>query len=430
MKRALAIISQVVFGLSFIFSGLVKCIDPIGTSIKLHDYFAVLGLTWLNDWTMFLSWALCLLEFVIGLNIFFARNLRVFSVLAALFMIVFTPLTLYLAIANPVSDCGCFGDAIVMTNWQTFWKNIVLDVFLVIICLYRQKCYQLSRTDFLPIIFYWEVAIAVALCTIGSNLLPVIDFRPYRPGVNILEAMTIGNGAAETQYLCVYEKDGETREFPLEDLPAEDSGWTFVETREVTVGSGAEVKTEEPLIKDFFLFDEYGGDLTEDILTDTAYTFLLVSPSLDAADETYVDRIENIYEYSIDHDYRFYCVTLNDTAQVARWQYRTGAEYDYLYSDATILETMIRSNPGIILLKEGTILWKSSLVQLDVDAISSAKLSEQTYGQIIDDNRKTKIFWIVFLMFAPIIVYLPIEKAFQHLKKASKAKKAMVTKTN
>ena len=104
MKRTIAIISQIVFGLSFIFSGLVKCIDPIGTSIKIHDYFAVLGLSCLNEWTLFLSWALCLLEFVIGLNIFFARNLRLFTVLAAIFMIVFTPLTLYLAIANPVSD--------------------------------------------------------------------------------------------------------------------------------------------------------------------------------------------------------------------------------------------------------------------------------------------------------------------------------------
>ena len=120
MKRALAIISQQLFGLAFIFSGIVKCIDPIGTSIKLHDYFAVFGLSWLNDWTLFLSWGLCLIEFVIGLNIVFARNLRVFTLLASVFMLVFTPITLYLAIANPVSDCGCFGDAVVMSNWQTF----------------------------------------------------------------------------------------------------------------------------------------------------------------------------------------------------------------------------------------------------------------------------------------------------------------------
>ena len=424
MKRSIAIISQIVFGLSFIFSGLVKCIDPIGTSIKIHDYFAVLGLSCLNEWTLFLSWALCLLEFVIGLNIFFARNLRLFTVLAAIFMIVFTPLTLYLAIANPVSDCGCFGDAVVMSNWQTFWKNIVLDIFLLIIFLYRDKCFQLSRTDFLPIIFYWEVALAVGLCTIGSNLLPVIDFRPYRPGVNILDAMAIDSQTDEIQYLCVYSKDGEQREFTLDNLPDEDSGWVFVETREVTSSTGSIVESKEPIIKDFFLFDEFGVDLTEDVLSDTAYTFLLVSPSLDKADETYVDRIENIYEYCIAQDYRFYCVTLNDSTQVARWKYHTGAEYDYLYSDATILETMIRPNPGIFLLKEGTILWKSSLVQLDVDAITSAKLSEQTYGQIIDDNRKNKIFWIVFLMFTPFIVYLPIEKAVLYANKASKKKQA------
>lgn len=426
MKRALAIISQQLFGLAFIFSGIVKCIDPIGTSIKLHDYFAVFGLSWLNDWTLFLSWGLCLIEFVIGLNIVFARNLRVFTLLASVFMLVFTPITLYLAIANPVSDCGCFGDAVVMSNWQTFWKNIVLDVFLIIICLNRRRCYQPSRTDIIPIFFYWEVAIAVGLCFVGSNFLPFIDFRPYRPGVNILEAMQTPGATQEIEYRCVYEKDGVREEFALDNLPAEGSGWTFVETLELATSTGGAIKTEEPLIKDFFIFDELGGDLTEEVLGDTAYTFLLLSPSLEIADETYIDRIENLYEYSIEHGYRFYCLTLNDSVQIASWKYRTGAEYDYLYSDATIIETMIRSNPGVMLLKEGTILWKSCLSKLDVDAVTSAKLTEQTYGQINSDNRKTKVFWLVFLMLAPFIVYLPIEKAFLAYKasKASKAQKA------
>ncbi len=290
----------------------------------------------------------------------------------------------------------------------------------------RHICYQPSRTDIIPIFFYWEVAIAVGLCFVGSNYLPLIDFRPYRPGVNILDAMQTPGAAQEIEYRCVYEKDGKREEFALDNLPAEGSGWTFVETLELATSTGDAIKTEEPLIKDFFIFDEFGGDLTEEVLGDTAYTFLLLSPSLEIADETYIDRIENLYEYSIEHGYRFYCLTLNDSVQIASWKYRTGAEYDYLYSDATIIETMIRSNPGVMLLKEGTILWKSCLSKLDVDAVTSAKLTEQTYGQINSDNRKTKVFWLVFLMLAPFIVYLPIEKAFLAYKasKASKAQKA------
>ncbi len=426
MKRFLAIISQVVIGFTFIVSGIVKCIDPIGTSIKFHDYFAVLGLGWLNDWTLFLSWVLCLMEFLIGLHVLFARNLRFFATLAGLFMLVFTPLTLYLALENPVRDCGCFGDAIVLSNWETFWKNIVLSICVVILLLYRSFCYQPTRKDFATIITYWELAIAIGLCYIGTNLLPLIDFRPYRPGVNIFSAMGTDSVSDEITYVCVYEKDGEKKEFPLTELPDEGSGWEFVETKELT-NDGKNATVEEPAISDFFLFDEFGGDYTETVLTDPNYTFLLVSPNLATAEEKYLDRIENLYEYTIEEGYNFYCVTLNDSVQVNKWKYRTGAEYEYLYSDATILETVIRANPGVVLLKEGTILWKTCLSNLDVDAITSAKLTEQTYGEIIDDKAKTKVFWLLFLMLSPIIVYLPIEKIVLALKSKKDKSKAQKT---
>lgn len=416
MKRFLVILSQIIVGLTFIVSGIVKCIDPVGTSIKLHDYFAVLGLSFFDDWTMFFAWCLCLGEFIIGLNVLFGRNRNLFTYLALAVMVVFTPLTLYLAIANPVNDCGCFGDAIVLTNWQTFWKNIVLLSCSVILVLYKDKIYQTTKQDFFTIIFYWELIVAVVLCYLGTNRLPLIDFRPFRPGVNIIEAMGSDDESADVSYVCVYQKDGEKKDFALDNLPDEESGWEFVETKEVS-SSGKVVKSKGPEIADFFLFDEFGGDMTEIVLNDPNYTFLLVSPTLANANEKYLDRIENLYEYCMEDGYNFYCVTLNDSVQVNRWKYRTGAEYDFLYSDVTILETVIRSNPGVVLLKEGTILWKSCLNELDIDELTSAKLSEQTYGEIIEDNKKTKVFWLVFLMLAPILLYLPIEKTILYYRK-------------
>lgn len=424
MKKYFVVICQVIIGLTFVLSGIVKCIDPIGTSIKLHDYFAVLGLSWISDWTLFFAWCLCLIEFLIGLNILFGRNLKIFSTLAALFMIGFTPLTLYLAIANPVADCGCFGDAIILTNWQTFWKNVVLLIAALSICIFNSKCYKPTRGDFFTIITYYELVIAVLLCFIGTNRLPIIDFRPFRPGVNVPQAM--GNSdnlddSSDVLYVCVYEKDGIRQEFPIDQIPDEDEGWEFIESKEISA-DGSIVTTDLPEIKDFFLFDEFGSDLTEDILIDPNYSFLLISPNLADAEETYLDRIENIYEYSMENEYNFYCVTLNDSVNVNAWKYKTGAEYDFLYSDATILETMIRSNPGLMLLKEGTILWKSCMHNVNVDELTSAKLTEHSYGKIIDDNKKSRIFWLVFLMLAPILVYLPIEKAIILYNKKSTTK--------
>lgn len=416
MKRILTIICQYIVGLTFIFSGIVKCIDPIGTSIKLHDYFAVFGLSWLNDWTLLLAWLLCLSEFILGLNIALGRVRTLFTTLVLFVMLCFTPLTLYLALANPVSDCGCFGDAIVLTNWETFWKNIILLSCTIIICLYKDLMVESKNRDFITIVFYAELIFAVALCYFGTSHLPYLDFRPYRPGVNILQAMNGDSGEESIIYKCVYEKDGKQQEFDLESLPEEDSGWTFVETKEYSQGS-ASTKENGPKITDFFLFDKDGRDLTDDILTDPNYTFLLISPSLATAEEQYIDRIENLYEYSMVEGYNFYCATLNDPVEVEKWKYLTGAEYDFVYSDATILETIIRSNPGIMLLKEGTILWKSCLHDIDMESLTSAKLSEQTYGEINEEDSKTRVLWLVFLMLAPIVLYLPIEKTLLFYKK-------------
>lgn len=420
IKKILTIVSQLIVGLTFIFSGIVKCIDPIGTSIKFHDYFVAMNLTWLDDWRLFLAWCLCLGEFIIGLNIFFGRNRHVFTYLSLIFMLVMTPLTLWLALTNPVSDCGCFGEALILTNWQTFWKNVVLLTCAIIITIWQKHLYQSTQHDFFTICFYWELVIAFVLCMLGTNREPLIDFRPFRPGVNITEAMGVSNG--ESVYLCVYEKDGELCEFPLENLPDEDSGWNFVETKEVV--SDMTMANAEPLIKDFFIVDEENNDLTAEILDNQNYTFLLVSPNLATADEKYLDRIENLYEYSLEQGYNFLCITLNDPEAVKNWRYRTGAEYSFVYSDATILETIMRSNPGLLLLKEGTILWKSCLDDLDVEQIVSANLSEQTCGETVPDERKNKVFWLVFWMLAPIVVYLPIEKAFFYYKKKKSVRKS------
>lgn len=417
MKKALTIISQFILGLTFIISGVLKCIDPKGTSIKLHDYFGVFGLSWLNDFSLFLSWLLCLSELVIGLNILFGRNRRLFPLLALVYMCIFTPITLYLAIYNPISDCGCFGDAIVLSNTATFLKNVVLLACAVIIFIFRHNLYEPISHSFFTFLFYWELVVGFGLCYLGSAKLPLIDFRPYRPGVNITEAMNLASGnPAEPKYVIVYQKDGVTKEFDLNDIPDEDSGWEFVETKTIDEGNTDYDENKISAIKSFFVLDHNQEDYTYDFLDDENYSFCLISPDLSDADERFIDRIETIYEYSKENHYNFYCITLNDSTMVNDWKYRTGAEYTFLYSDATILETMIRSNPGIMLIKEGTILWKSCIPDIDIASLTSAKLTEQSYGETMSDNRKTKVFWMLFLMLAPLFLYLPIEKVISSKK--------------
>ena len=294
------------------------------------------------------------IEFCIGIGILFGSFKRLSTIAGLLFMIFFTPLTLYLALANPVNDCGCFGDALVLTNWETFFKNIFLLGLIIFLYLNQAKITPLFSTSlrWIPVVYAFLFSCTISL--IGIKDLPILDFRPYKTGVNIDKAMQAPEGAPQTEYKLVYERNGVKQEFGLDDYPT-DSTWTFVETKTIQPSD-----KWLPAIKDFFLTDQNGDNITSDLLNYDGYTFLLISPDLNTADENYIDRINNIYDYAVNFDYRFYCATVNDESAIAEWIEHTGAEYEYIFSDVTILETIIRSNPGLVLLKDGVILWKKS----------------------------------------------------------------------
>lgn len=420
--RILTVAAQLLVGAVFIFSGIVKCVDPWGTAIKLQEYFLVFGFAGLTHLALVFSWTLALLEFLIGFHLFVGQNRRLAVWLCAIFMLVFTPLTLYLALTNPISDCGCFGDAVVLSNWATFYKNLILLAATAVLLWRHREMAVLCQKPYCTLYRYWVLVFAIWLCYEGTMHLPYIDFRPYRPGVNITEAMQwpgeVQGGeeavGADMQYVFVYSRDGVEQEFPIDALPDEAEGWEFVDRREVSEDSesakqgtfaGAAAQ-QEPLIKDFFVLDEQGNDYTPELLTDTNYTFLLISANLETAREHDVDKIESIYEYAIKHDYGFVCLTSRHEEAVDRWRDRTGARYPMYYSDITIIETMLRANPGLMLIKEGTILWKTSLPKFEVEALTSVKLSEQTYGKIMQIDRQRRIFKLAAWLFAPFALYL------------------------
>ena len=270
-------------------------------------------------------------------------------------MLFMTPLTLYLALYNPVADCGCFGEALILTNWETFYKNIVLLAAAVIAFVYNQR--TLAGYTFKV---YWFVATFAYVYCVGFSLrnywhLPIIDFRPYKVDVNIPVAMSIPEGAPqdEYEYSFIYEKDGVQKRFTLDNVPADDSTWTFVDTESKLIKAGF-----VPPISDFIVTTFDGEDRTEQLLADTTGVFLLVSPRLEQANEERIDEINNLYDYATEKGMQFYCLTGSDEAAVTKWIDYTGAEYPFLFVDDVTLKTMIRSNPGLIVLKGGTIMGK------------------------------------------------------------------------
>ena len=210
-------IARIIVGITFIFSGFVKGIDPWGSAYKFTDYFNAMGLEWLL-WAAFpLGVLLAFAEFAIGVGFLFNVFIRLCSWLALLFMIFFTGLTLWIALDNPVTDCGCFGDALILTNWETFYKNIVLILLAFIVFRYRNNMDDIGMKKISYVLGIITVFAYIILTFYSYNHLPVFDFRPYKTGVNIPEAMAIPENAPQPEYENVFyysnKKTGEIKKF-------------------------------------------------------------------------------------------------------------------------------------------------------------------------------------------------------------------------
>ncbi|NMC40680.1 MAG: DoxX family protein, partial [Bacteroidales bacterium] len=279
--RALYLIARLLTGAVFIFSGTVKAIDPTGSAIKFTDYFTAFGLDFLTPISMPLAFLLCLAEFISGFALLTGIRYREGLVAVTALMAVFTPLTLILAILNPVSDCGCFGDAVKLTNWETFGKNVVISFFVIILITQKQKPSEYVRTG-----RGWLIIPAVALLFTAFTFynliyLPVIDFLPYKKGNNIKELMVIPEDAPAPVFRTtfIYEKDGVRKEFTLDNYPEGDTAWKFIDQKSVMVKKGY-----EPPIHDFSVTTVDGNNITDHVLNNSGYTLLMISHKLEKAD--------------------------------------------------------------------------------------------------------------------------------------------------
>ena len=395
-------LARLVVALTFIFSGYVKAIDPIGTQYKIGDYLGALGLTdLLPDYvTLAASVLLSAVEFSLGVFLLFAIRRRLVSRLMLLFMVIMTIVTVWIAFANPVKDCGCFGDAVKLTNWQTLGKNVILLLCISIVAKWPGAMVRFIGKTNQWIAINFTVIYSFATSIYCLYTLPVFDFRPYHVGANLLKEMEIPEGAPQPVFKTTFimKKNGQTKEFSLEDYP--DSTWTFVDSKAVQTKAGY-----EPPIHDFSMENPLTGeDLTDQILSSAGYTFLLVAPHLEQADDSNFGDINQIYDYAKQYGYQFYCLTASNKKAIAFWQDITGAEYPYLFTDETTLKTIIRSNPGLILLKNGTVIQKwshNALPRLDettpqLDKLPEGHLPETTFGH--------KIAYTLAWFFLPLLL--------------------------
>ena len=393
-------VCRFVLAATFIFSGYVKAIDPLGTLYKLKDYAAAMSLNGLlPDWVLVgVAIALGALEFALGVFMLFAVRRHVVSRITLAFMAAMTVLTLWIFVADPVKDCGCFGDALKLTNGETLLKNIVLIACAALVAWRPVDMARFISRSNQWIVRYYTVAYIVITSVYCLYTLPIFDFRPYHVGMNIKQGMEIPEGAEQPEFESTFllRKNGETREFTLDNYP--DSTWEYVDTRTVQTKKGY-----EPPIHDFALTTcDTGEDITEQVLTKKGYTFLLVSPRLAVADDSNFGDIDQIYEYAEENGADFYCVTASANDEIERWRDLTGAEYRFCNADETTLKTMIRSNPGLMLLKDGTIIGKWSHNALPQTDDLTAPLQQLTIGKAQNDSTTERLLIVLLTFFLPL----------------------------
>lgn len=353
LMKVLVNMCRLLLAATFIFSGFVKANDPWGMVYKFHDYLAAVNLDVLPDTFLLCSAVLlAMFEFILGCNILFCINkLRTIS-LATIFMGAMTLLTVYIAVENPVHDCGCFGDAIILSNSATLAKNIVLMAAVIIMGRWRKYLYNK-----VPESIKGLVSIAAMCGIFGYAIfciicLPAIDFRPYKVGLDLRNA--VENASATYDVKLIYEKDGKQIELSLEDDDP-DSTWTYVETRRT------EIESKNVATADFFVSDANGDEATDEILYADGTAFMLCIPDLTNADEGCINKVNDVYDFAIENGHSFFCLTASDSEKAqAYWKDHTGAEYDFYIADDRLLKTIVRGAPGLVMLQDGVIVKKWS----------------------------------------------------------------------
>lgn len=394
----------------FIFSGFVKAVDPLGSFYKIQDYLSAFGMaSWFpTHLPLLFAILLSAAEFSVGIFLFLGIRRHLASTLALLLMAAMTPLTLYLALANPVSDCGCFGDAWVLTNWQTFWKNILLLLAALSVFKGRKLVIRFITPKTAWLVSMYTLFFIVALSLYCLRNLPILDFRPFKTGANMREliGMQMPEGAklSTIETFFILEKEGVRKEFTAENYP--DSTWTYIGFRTIETEKGY-----EPPVHDFSMYSvETGEDIKERVLEDPGYTFLLVAHHMEEADDGDIDLINEIYDYSVEHGYGFYALTSSPEAEIELWRDKTGAEYPFCQTDDITLKTIVRSNPGLLLIKDGTILNKWSHNRLPDEYALSDSLDKLELGRLKQESDWHTVGYVLLWFIIPLLMVIGIDR--------------------
>ncbi|MFV8466471.1 BT_3928 family protein [Flavobacterium sp. LB1P62] len=355
MKNIITQFSRIFVGILFIISGLIKLNDPIGFSYKLAEYFGepVFNMPFLVPFALTIALFLVIVEVVLGVMLLIGYKSK-FTINSLLLLIVFfTFLTFYSAYFDVVKDCGCFGDALHITPWQSFTKDVVLLFFILILFFNRKLVNPLFGNTVQNIIAFASIALCVFMGYWVINHLPIIDFRPYKVGTNIQKGMRIPDNAPKSvvEMVFIYKVNGVDKEFSEKDLTALPEGATFVDRKDKVITEGY-----VPPIHDFAM-EKDGSDYKEEYLNEPKLV-MIVAYDLVHADKSGLIKLEKLNQEAKAKGYKVIGMTASSPEEIAKSKKEFGMTFDFYFCDATALKTIERANPSIVILEKGTVLQK------------------------------------------------------------------------
>lgn len=394
----------------FLFSGFVKAIDPWGTIYKVNDYLAAMDLAIWPNVVLVGVFCLCAIEFLTGVFIIMGCFRRASAWLMLAIMCFMLPLTLWIAVSDPVADCGCFGDAVVITNWQTFWKNVVLTMIALWLCLFQKKTYALITPALQWLAFVASGAYITVIALVGYGYQPLLDFRAYPVGSTLVD--NLSDAASVPVYEFIYRKGNETKVFGENDeLPDEADGWEYVDRKEISSPQPADVSES-----DFRIYSvPEGEDVTETALSPEGNRLILFSPSIKDVSVASTWKINSLCSWAKSHDMDFIAVVAGSEMELDNWDDLSMPDYEIFTTEDTVIKQIVRGNPAIVYLEDGVIKWKSTLNSIPVDDFLQPGTSDNAMVYSRDNRVILRNISMVFITIMAVFVVfsiLPYRKIF------------------
>ena len=366
--QLLTTLMRLTVGGVFVFSGFTKAIDPWGTCYKITDYLLALGMERWDNMALFVAVALATLEFMLGIFIVVGAYRRSAPIQALILLLFMTPLTLWLAVTGAVPDCGCFGDALHLSNWATFGKNVLLLLGVIYLL-----CFNRSLRGIYGPAVHWMVA-AVSFATVmtiayfGYFKQPLIDYRPYPEGTRLISAASADTDESEDDFIFIYSKDGEEHEFTIDSLPDEADGWEYVTRYHARRPQGKVIVQDGSHKNSIAILDLDGNDITIDVLGDNRRTVLLLFPDLPQVGVVNSYDLNELTDAALVAGASVIGLTPATAQQIVAWKDLSMASYPIYNMDDSELKMLARGNPAVVYIEDGIIMWKRTL-----SAISGAE---------------------------------------------------------